>query len=268
MPELPEVETVRRSLQTIIGAKIKTIEINRADIIRKSDYQPEVICGKQITAIKRRGKFLIIKIEAELNLIVHMGMSGRFYMLDDDALLTEKHIHVIIHLDNASKLIYQDARRFGGIWLIDNIDEFFSCMGVEPLSEQFNADCLGEMVENRKIAIKSLLLNQNLVCGIGNIYADEALFRAGIRPDRPAGSLSGQEIDSLCQAIKDVLKTSIEQRGTTFRDYRDGFNQAGNFQNHLKVYGKVNEQCPVCGELLKRDKIGGRSSHYCEKCQK
>lgn len=268
MPELPEVETVRRSLQTIIGAKIKTIEINRADIIRKSDYQPEVLGGKQITAIKRRGKFLILKIETELNLIVHMGMSGRFYMLNEDDLLTEKHIHIIIHLDNASKLIYQDARRFGGIWLIKNIDEFFSCMGVEPLSEQFNAGCLGEMVKNRKIAIKSLLLNQNLVCGIGNIYADEALFQAGIRPDRPAGSLTTQEIECLCLAIKDVLKTSIEQRGTTFRDYRDGFNRVGNFQNHLKVYGKVNEKCPVCGAILKRDKIGGRSSHYCEKCQK
>lgn len=268
MPELPEVETIRRSLQTIIGAKIREIKINREDIVRLSNFSPETLYGQSLKEIVRRGKFLVLKSGKECNLIVHMGMSGRFYMVDEEAPLPDKHIHVIIYLDNGNKLVYQDARRFGGIWFVKDLGEFFARMGTEPLSDQFNEVVLGRMVQNRKTAIKNVLLNQNLVCGIGNIYADEALFAAGIRPDRPANSLSGLEIKRLCRAIKEVLQTSIEQRGTTFRDYRDGFNRSGNFQNYLKVYGKVGEKCPVCGQLLKRDRIGGRSSHYCEKCQK
>jgi formamidopyrimidine-DNA glycosylase len=165
-------------------------------------------------------------------------------------------------------MVYQDARRFGGIWFIKDYVQFFARMGPEPLSRQFSSACLVQAFKGRKAPVKNLILDQHVVAGIGNIYADESLFAAGIRPDREAGTLAADEIDRLCRAIKKVLKNSIEQRGTTFRDYRDGYNQKGGFQNFLKVYGKKNQACPKCGQVLAVKRIGGRSSHFCESCQK
>lgn len=267
MPELPEVETVKRSLLTNIGAKFMVIKINHPAVLRRQDFKPEELCGKKIKSIERRGKYLILSATSQRNLVVHLGMSGRFFMLGVQEQLQEPHIHAEIVLDNQRKLLYQDARRFGGLWLVKDLASFFRRMGKEPLGEDFNAVYLAEVIKNRKIAIKSLLLNQSLIAGIGNIYADEALFQAGILPSRPAGTLSNEEIIRLSRSIKDVLQMGIEQRGTTFRDYRDGNNEAGNNQNNLQVYGRKNLPCPVCGKLICCDRIGGRSSHYCEHCQ-
>ncbi|MDD3852925.1 MAG: bifunctional DNA-formamidopyrimidine glycosylase/DNA-(apurinic or apyrimidinic site) lyase [Syntrophomonadaceae bacterium] len=267
MPELPEVETVKRSLLTNTGAKFISLQINHPAVLRRQDFKPEELCGKKIKSIERRGKYLILSATSGLNLIVHLGMSGRFFMLDVQEQLQEPHIHAQIVLDNQRKLLYQDARRFGGLWLVKDLASFFNRMGKEPLGEDFNAVYLADIIKNRKVAIKGLLLNQNLIAGIGNIYADEALFRAGILPSRPAGSLNNEEIIRLSRSIKDVLQSGIEQRGTTFRDYRDGNNEAGNNQNNLQVYGRKNMPCPVCGQLICCDRIGGRSSHYCEHCQ-
>jgi formamidopyrimidine-DNA glycosylase len=195
-------------------------------------------------------------------------MSGRFYMQAESEELLAPHVHFIIYLDNGMKLAYQDARRFGGIWLCSEIESIFALMGVEPLSPQFTASYLGKIAKNRKLAIKTLLLNQNLISGIGNIYADEALFDAGIRGHRPAASLTIAEINRLRQSIVQVLNQSIKERGTTFRDFRDGYNKSGNFQNSLRVYGKTNETCTICGGIIQKEKIGGRSSHFCQHCQK
>lgn len=268
MPELPEVETIRLSLQMNIGSRIAGIDIFKPEVIRRQDYNLEEIYGEPVIEIKRRGKFLALVLNNELYLVIHLGMSGRLYMADEEEQLTQPHIHVVIHMDNKRKIVFQDPRRFGGVWFIKDIAQFFEHMGKEPLSRQFTEEYLAEVIKNRRIAIKTLLLNQNLIAGIGNIYADEALFAAGIRPDRPAGSLTAAEIKRLLRAVKKVLRTSIEQRGTTFRDYRDGYNQKGNFQNHLQVYGKTNQPCPKCGELLLMTRIGGRSSHFCNKCQR
>lgn len=268
MPELPEIETIKRSLQDVEGACITALTINRPEVIRGQEYEPATICGQTIREVKRRGKFLIIKLNTPYYLILHMGMSGRFYLTEEDTMLTEPHVHVIIRLDRGYKMVYQDARRFGGVWFITDCDRFFARMGPEPLSRQFNASYLAKVLEGRKAPVKNLILDQHLVAGIGNIYADESLFAAHIRPDRAAGTLTADEIGRLCTAIKKVLKTSIAERGTTFRDYRDGYNQKGGFQNYLKVYGKKNDPCPVCGRLLKVIRIGGRSSHFCETCQK
>lgn len=268
MPELPEVETIRASLEDVRGAGITGLEIFKPEVIRRQEYEPERICGESIRQVKRRGKFLVLVLRTDLYLILHMGMTGRFYLADEKMLLTEPHIHVVIHLDSGHKMVYQDTRRFGGLWFITDYDSFFAQMGPEPLSRQFNASYLEEAIKNRKAPIKNLLLNQHIVAGIGNIYADEALFAARIRPDRAAGTLDSSEIKKLCRAVKAVLKNSIKQRGTTFRDYRDGYNQKGGFQNYLKVYGKKNSPCPLCGSTLVVARIGGRSSHYCEKCQK
>jgi len=268
MPELPEVETIKRTMAKYRETKIVGIDVLRSDVIRLEDFPIKTLHDKTIKEVYRRGKFLVFCLGDKLNLVVHLGMSGRFYAVNEDAVVQEPHIHIIIHLNNNQKLIYQDTRRFGGIWLVKDILAFFAHLGVEPLEENFNCSYLTGILKNRKIAIKTLLLNQNIVCGIGNIYADEALFMAGIRPDRSAGSLSKDEIEGLCQAIKKVLKNGIEHRGTTFRDYRDAFNKSGDFQNHLQVYGRSNEDCFQCGNKIKRQIIGGRSSHYCGICQK
>ncbi|HQE23590.1 MAG TPA: bifunctional DNA-formamidopyrimidine glycosylase/DNA-(apurinic or apyrimidinic site) lyase [Syntrophomonadaceae bacterium] len=268
MPELPEVETIRRSLLANENAVLLKMEILHPAVLRRQDFEPASLYGKSIARIARRGKFLIFYFaQSSGHLIIHLGMSGRFYMVDKDQPLTGKHIHAVLHLDNGRRLVYQDARRFGGLWFITDVEEFFSCMGCEPLEDEFNPELLAKLVQGRKVAIKNLLLNQNLIAGIGNIYADEALFAAGILPHRPAGSLTSEEVQRLSQAIKKVLAESIRQRGTTFRDFRDGYNQSGGFQNHLQVYGRCHEPCRVCGHPIVRDRIGGRSSHYCEHCQ-
>jgi len=268
MPELPEIETIRTSLEITAGARVTSIDVNRADIIRRNDFAVEELYGQAITEIKRRGKFLILVLENGFFLIVHLGMSGRFYMLPADEEVKAPHVHFIVHLDNDQKLVYQDARRFGGVWLCREIETLFALMGIEPLSEQFTSRYLAKISLNRKVAIKTLLLNQNLISGIGNIYADESLFMAGIRGHRPAGSLTSGEIKRLHSSIIEVLKKSIRERGTTFRDFRDGFNQSGNFQNSLQVYGKANQPCSICGGTIRKETIGGRSSHFCERCQK
>ncbi len=267
MPELPEVETIRTSLASNIGASIIGIDLKRSDIVRREDFPPLDLVGQTITEIRRRGKYLAIVL-GDSFLVVHLGMSGRFYMQAQSEELLAPHVHFIVYLDNGMKLAYQDARRFGGIWLCSEIETIFALMGVEPLSPQFTANYLGKIAMNRKLAIKTLLLNQNLISGIGNIYADEALFDAGIRGHRPAASLTTGEIKRLRQSIVKVLKLSIKERGTTFRDFRDGYNQSGNFQNSLRVYGKTNQSCSICGGIIHKEKIGGRSSHFCEHCQK
>jgi len=268
MPELPEVETIRLSLQGIIGSKIDYIELRRGDIIRQEDFPSGELHGQIIIAIRRRGKYLALELANGLCMVVHMGMSGRFYIQPEIEAIEVPHVHLVIHLDNQMQLIYQDARRFGGVWLCRSPESLFTSMGVEPLSKAFTAEYLSEIAHNRKVAIKTLLLNQNLIAGIGNIYADEALFAAGIRGDRPAGTLVPGEIKRLRQAIIKVLRQSIKQRGTTFRDFRDGFNRTGSFQESLQVYGKAKQTCPLCGNTILKEQIGGRSSHYCPKCQK
>lgn len=267
MPELPEIETIRRSLLSNVHAAVVQLEILHPAVLRRQDYDPRELCEQPIQDIARRGKFLVFAMPSQRYWVVHLGMSGRFFMLPQEAVLTGRHNHAIITLDNGQRLVYQDARRFGGLWFITDPERFFEHMGYEPLEDAFNQEILAQLVKNRKAAIKTLLLNQNLIAGIGNIYADEALFTAGILPHRPAGSLTREEIERLAEGIKEVLQRSIEQRGTTFRDFRDGYNQSGGFQHCLNVYGRINEPCSVCGAPIVRDRIGGRSSHYCRHCQ-
>lgn len=268
MPELPEIETIRTSLEINIGARITCVEVNRADIVKREDFPAQELCGQTITEIRRRGKYLVVELGNGSCLVVHLGMSGRFYMLPEEEEVQAPHVHFILHLDNGTKLLYQDARRFGGIRFCSDTVSLFAHMGVEPLARQFTASYLTKICKNRQAAIKTLLLNQSLISGIGNIYADESLFMAGIRGHRPAGSLDIAETKRLHRAIIKVLRKSIKERGTTFRDFRDGYNQRGNFQNSLQVYGKTNLPCTICGGVIKKEIIGGRSSHYCEFCQK
>lgn len=269
MPELPEVETIKRSLAVNEGVLIVDTQVVRPDIIKSKEFEAEAVHGMTIKKISRRGKYLVISLAgSDHHILIHLGMSGRFYVLEDREEATEKHIHFLIYLDNGRKMIFQDPRRFGGIWFLQNPEDILSRLGKEPLERDFSAAYLQSVAKDRRIAIKSLILDQKIVAGIGNIYADEALFLARIKPDRSAGSLSQEEIMRLSRAIKQVLRQGIEKRGTTFRDYRDGNNARGEFQAHLKAYGREGEACLICGSLIQRERIGGRSSHYCRSCQK
>lgn len=267
MPELPEVETIVRSLQVNVGARIKTIDIRRQDIIRLQQFPADELNNRIIKDIKRRGKFFVFYLGCNHNLVFHLGMSGRFYMIRNYNEPSQKHIHALIYLNNGNMLVYQDPRRFGGIWLIQDLKLFFNNMGPEPLSNEFTVAYLQKVLEHRQAPVKNILLNQHLISGIGNIYADEALFAAGIRPDRPASSLDQSEIIKLHRFIRNILYQGIEYRGTTFRDYRDPFNQKGNFQKHLKVYGRQNQPCLQCHQTIQQIRIGGRSTHFCNNCQ-
>ncbi|MEN6459789.1 MAG: bifunctional DNA-formamidopyrimidine glycosylase/DNA-(apurinic or apyrimidinic site) lyase [Syntrophomonas sp.] len=267
MPELPEVETIRSCLACHQGASIMKVEVKRPDIIRRADFEVAELNGLSIKEVKRRGKYLDLVLSSRGHLILHMGMSGRFYQVEEPGQIEAAHVHLVIYLSNEAVLVYQDARRFGGVWLIKDAHDFFIHLGVEPLSRAFNTDYMVNVLKGRKTAIKTLLLDQRLISGIGNIYADEALFMAGLLPDRPSNSLSRKETEALVKTIKKVLRQGIEQRGTTFRDFRDGYNQMGGFQDHLKVYGRFREPCPTCGRPLERVRLGGRSTHYCGHCQ-
>lgn len=267
MPELPEVETIRSCLECHQGARIVRVEVKRPDIIRRADFEAAELEGLSIKEVKRRGKYLDLVLSSGGHLILHMGMSGRFYQVQEPGQIEAAHVHLVVYLSNEAVLVYQDARRFGGVWLVKDARDFFSRLGVEPLSRSFNTDYLEKALIGRKTAIKTLLLDQRLISGIGNIYADEALFTAGILPDRPANSLNRREIEVLVKAVRKVLGQGIKQRGTTFRDFRDGYNRMGGFQDHLKVYGRFREPCPTCGRPLERVRLGGRSTHYCGRCQ-
>lgn len=267
MPELPEVETIKQSLQSIVGHTLTDIRVIRTDYVRLWERQPPDYIGRQIKSISRRGKFLILSTGSTRHIVAHLGMSGRVY-LHPASQKAENHVHIIITLDSEQQLIFQDSRRFGGVWFTRDPKPILAPLGIEPLSFRFTPGFLETLLAGRRVAIKTLLLNQRLICGIGNIYADEALFQAAIRPDRPAGSLQTAEIKRLVQAIKQVLKAGIDHRGATFRDFRDGYGQKGGFQDHLHIYGRHRQPCHFCHEPIIRTVINGRSSHFCPKCQK
>lgn len=266
VPELPEVETICRSIKACEGGRIKNVHFNRSDIIREKTYCPEELCGKILTEVSRRGKYLILWFEGN-QLIVHLGMSGRFYRSSDTSELALKHVHFYIETEKGEYLIYYDPRRFGGLWFTTIFPKAIQKLGIEPLGKNFTASILGEKAKNSKKAIKSLLLDQTFIAGLGNIYADETLYQAGIRPDRQAMYISESEWEKITSVIPKILKESIKANGTTFRDYRDGLNNMGAFQNHLNVYGRAGKPCMRCSTILKCVRISGRSSTYCPNCQ-
>lgn len=274
MPELPEVETVKRSLEPIItGLIIEKAVVNMSKIIKEPSAEGfiSLIAGKKITGMDRRGKYIIINLKGGYSLVIHLRMTGQLVYKDANQEIV-KHTHVILSLSNGQELRYIDQRQFGRLYLLpssslQNISgiEF---MGVEPLGEDFTKEYFKKELRNKRTKIKPLLLDQTFIAGIGNIYADEALHQARIHPERSASSLNARDVTRLYNAIQDVLKQGIANRGTSFKDYVDGEGKKGDNQNMLKVYGREKEPCPNCKTLIERKKIGGRSSHYCPRCQK
>ncbi|MEL1134373.1 bifunctional DNA-formamidopyrimidine glycosylase/DNA-(apurinic or apyrimidinic site) lyase [Desulfitobacterium sp. THU1] len=273
MPELPEVETIRRSLsQHILNQCITKVEIRWPGAVEDYEENPfaETVKGLRIQSIERRGKYLLFTLNEGWSFIAHMRMTGRLiYHTQNHE--PEKHTHVVLKLDQG-EVHFTDTRKFGRLQLVRTEERLnwpsLARLGPEPLENGFTPDELGKGIASRKLAIKAALLDQALVAGIGNIYADEALFRAGIAPERCANTLTAEEVVGLHGAIREVLQEGIVAKGTSFRDYQDANGEKGAFQKELKVYGRGGEACRCCGQPLEKIRLGGRSTVFCSSCQK
>ena len=273
MPEMPEVETVRRSLEAILpGKTILRTEVRLPRIIKSSDA--ETFCRdtamRRIETIKRCGKALIIIMSENLALAVHLRMTGRLY-LRDEAGEKENFIRIIFFLDSGEELVYEDIRTFGTLHLVEAeaVKElpYFKKLGPEPLSDGFTLEYLRKAMAKNKSRIKGFLLDQRKIAGLGNIYVDEALFASGIHPCSRTGDLSAAEQKRIFKAVNEIIAAAIENRGTSFRDYVDGEGKKGNNQNYLKVYGRAAKACFVCGNAIERSVVAGRGTHFCAYCQ-
>ena len=274
MPELPEIETIKSVIEPQIkGLTIENITVNRPEIISHptADVFCKAIAGQNISSMARRGKFLIIHLKNESRIILHLRMTGCLLVTPPDYPM-EKHTHIIMQLSNGMELRFSDTRRFGRFWLIQRGEEDtysgIGKLGLEPLSAECNAEYLQGRFAKRKKTIKECLLDQSVIAGIGNIYSDEILFGARISPNRPASSLTAEEWQRLAAEIPKCLSYFIEKNRITQEDYLQTKGQDYRNTPFLQVYGHGGEPCPVCGEILCRSVIGGRSSVYCPVCQK
>lgn len=274
MPELPEVETIRRSLKSkVVGRVIKHVELLLPRLIKwpAAEKFQAVITGKKILALKRSGKYLLFELENNFVLVIHLRMTGKLLFSSADTEF-DRFVRIVFYFDNGDILQYADSRTLGTIYAMPS-DELWRIagllsMGPEPLSIDFTLDYLIGGLKKRKGKIKPLLLNQNFIGGLGNIYVDESLNVAGIRPERSADSISEAEAKRLFDAINKVISDGITHGGTTFRDYRDSNGQSGSHQFHLYVYGRKGLPCLKCGAPIEKKEVAGRGTYYCPNCQR
>jgi len=269
MPELPEVETSRRGIEPhLVGATILHAVVRNGRLRWPVSDEIHALSDKPVLSIQRRAKYLLLEL-ADGWIIIHLGMSGSLRILPEEQ-PPEKHDHVDLVMDNGKILRYTDPRRFGAwLWTPSLAQSsVLAHLGPEPLTDAFNADYLQQKSARKKIAIKPWLMDNKLVVGVGNIYASESLFAAGIHPDRLANSLSKAEYQRLVQAIKTVLARSIEQGGTTLKDFLQSDGKPGYFAQELQVYGREGETCRRCGMAISASKHGQRSTYYCRGCQR
>jgi formamidopyrimidine-DNA glycosylase len=257
LPELPEVETVVRSLQSIRGRRILNTEVRQKRVVRG---ELEGLVGRRIRAITRRGKFIVLELDRGF-LLVHLGMTGKL-LVDGEM---SKHTHVIITLDRGV-LLYTDSRQFGRVEYSAELPDRVAKLGPEPLLVSF--DEFVATLRARKAQMKALLLNQKFLAGIGNIYADEALFRAGIHPRTNSASISKPRARKLYDAIQEVLHAAIRAKGSSISDYVDSEGKRGSFQHEHLVYQKHGNPCAKCGSPIRRTLVSQRGTHFCSKCQK
>ena len=273
MPELPEVETVRRTLeQLVLGKKIKDVSIHWPKII-KAPADPEqfrdALLGQVIHSVGRRGKFLIFQLD-DYALVSHLRMEGKYgvYPSDEER---DKHTHVIFRFEDGLELRYRDVRKFGTMHLFSKGEEAGSLplagLGPEPLSPEFTVPYLAGRLARTGRKIKPVLLDQTIVVGIGNIYVDESLHRSGIHPERTASSLTNEEIKNLHREIVATLQEAVAKGGSTIRSYVNSQGQIGMFQLELFVYGRKGEPCKTCGTPIEKFTVGGRGTHICPSCQ-
>jgi len=275
MPELPEVETVKRiASPLIIGKTIESVDVNPLfrDVLIGPDGidAAQTLPGLTIESVNRRGKYLLIGLSKRWFLIVHLRMTGRLLVMDREADVV-RFQHLAIHFNDGVDLRFADQRKFGRVQLAlpEDVAALNARLGAEPLNLGFTSFLLGNAFQGRKAPVKSLLLNQHIVAGLGNIYVDEALFRAGIHPQIPAGDLNPIMLASLVEAIQHVLKQGIRNQGTTFSSFENPYGETGGNASYLRVYGKGGrgEACPRCGYELERLIVGGRGTTVCALCQ-
>ena len=301
MPELPEVETVRLGLQPVMeGFRLTDVETRRGDL--RVPFPKDFVArtkGRRVRSLRRRAKYILADLDSGETLVIHLGMSGRMsvyaqgkqrklgnYVYDTPpaGAGSGKHDHVVFETDAPARIIFNDHRRFGLMALVETgrleEDKLFKGIGIEPLSNGFNTNYLAKVLDGKKTPIKSALLDQRLIAGLGNIYVCEALFRAGISPKRLAGSVKRERLPGLVTAIKKVLKDAIAAGGSTLRDHAQATGDPGNFQHHFLVYGREGKPCKYpassseavghkksCKGTVKRIVQSGRSTFYCPKCQ-
>lgn len=281
MPELPEVETVRRGLLPAMeGRKILKASVNRPDLRWPfPERMAERLTGTRILSLRRRSKYILADLSSDETLLIHLGMTGRMLISGQKIgefhhphPTPEKHDHVVFDMEGDIRVTFNDARRFGAMDLVPSGADhpLLTVIGPEPLGNSFDGPYLAGRLRGRKTPIKSALLDQNIVAGLGNIYVCEVLFRAGISPDRLAGDLSAAKAASLVPIIRDVLEEAIEAGGSSLKDYRQADGELGYFQHTFRVYGREGETCvtPDCGTTIARMVQAGRSSFYCPHCQR
>jgi len=270
MPELPEVETIKNELMPhIIGRRVTGVTLCWEGIVRKPSVREfcSRLIGQEITRLGRRGKYLIFSLTSGEALIIHLKMTGSL-LLSSIPNAPDKFIRAIIHLDNNSQIYFRDPRKFGAMWLVEDTNSVVRKLGPEPLDEKFTPQILSERLAKRKAPIKALLFDQNFIAGIGNMYADEALFSAGIHPERPGESLSPEEVKKLHHSIQEVLFSAIANKGASVENYfrPDGTLGTAHFEFRVahRLGGKF---CPVCGTLIERIAIRNRGTYFCPRCQ-
>jgi formamidopyrimidine-DNA glycosylase len=287
MPELPEVETVARQLDPELrGRRIERLEVLDGRWCRPvapEDFGDRM-SGRTIRGLGRRGKYLLLGLDRGQTLVMHLRMTGNLVLVEGDRVLdpseghrlyeaerstSVRHLRALFSLDDGRELWFTDPRRFGEAFLIDDADleRRFAKLGVEPLSPEFTPEALGAMAAGRTAPLKSFLLDQSRIAGVGNIYADEALYRARLHPLSPAGSMKPEHLQALRDAVIAALEVGIDNGGASIDDYRDGRGERGEMQDEFLVHTREGEPCPSCGGEIVRIVVGGRSTYYCPSCQ-
>jgi formamidopyrimidine-DNA glycosylase len=280
MPELPEVETVRLGLESVLtGRRLTRVEARRPDLrFPFPEGFVQRLTGARVLSLSRRGKYLLAGLDRDATLLIHLGMTGRFeiegaaapgaFALAAPA--DPRHAHVLFETDAQVRITFYDPRRFGFMDIVEDADARLAALGPEPLGPDFNAAWLAEAFAGRRQGPKTLLLDQRIVAGLGNIYVCEALHRAGISPTKPAGSLKHGQLQRLAEAIQAVLREAIAQGGSTLRDFAAADGTLGYFQHSFRVYDREGEPCPspACAGVIQRTVQAGRSTFYCPACQR
>ena len=270
MPELPEVETVVRGLRApLIGRRIERMWQDWAPTIHSpapQEFAARAV-GQRVWALNRRGKYILIGLDHD-TLVIHLKMSGRLYVTaDDEEHEADRWVHVRFDLDGGRQLRFSDLRKFGRVYLTDDVEGLLSHLGPEPLSDDFTPAGFRAGMRGRKRAIKSLLMEQEFLAGVGNIYADEALFRAGIHPATPAGVLTEDDAALLHKTIREALEAGIEHEGASINWYRKPDGDKGSSQDHFYVYGRTDLPCRACGTAINKIRLAQRGTHFCPQCQ-
>ncbi|MFT7688750.1 MAG: formamidopyrimidine-DNA glycosylase [Candidatus Azotimanducaceae bacterium] len=270
MPELPEVETTRRGIEPHLKNRtVKSVLVRQEQL--RWPVSPELgqaLTGQKVQGVDRRGKYLFLET-ASGRVMIHLGMSGSLRVLDD-SVEAEKHDHIDVVFDNKRLLRFRDPRRFGSVFWLPGTDghTLIDSLGPEPLNAEFDGEYLFDRSRGRKVAIKQFLMTSQIVVGVGNIYANEALFSAGIHPTKPAGKVSKKKMTVLVEAVKIILAKAIEAGGTTLQDFVREDGSPGYFEQQLKVYGRGGNACTKCQRLLKEIRLGQRTTVFCAACQR